>query len=80
MSFGNQIPDKTVLKDVTQKLARSGTQGKITAAVRSGDVTLTGTIAFEHQRRSIIRFASGVSGVRRVIDQLQVAPKKSGWT
>ena len=82
MVLGNQIPDKTLLKRVAQKLARSGagSQTRVTAIVRSGDVTLTGTLRYEHERPAIIRSTRGISGVRRVIDQMRVAPKKAGWT
>ena len=81
MSFGNQIPDKTLLKQVVQKLARSGTgsQSRVTAAVRNGDVTLTGTLQYEHERRCVLKSTSNVSGIRRVIDQMRVVPKKKIW-
>jgi len=78
MTLGNQMPDKTLLKQVNQKLQRSGTgsQSRVTATVRSGDVTLSGTIGYEYQRRTILRSASGIGGVRRVIDQLRLEPKQ----
>ena len=78
MTFGDQIPDKTLLKQVVQKLARSGTgsQSRVTAAVRSGDLTLTGTLQYEHERRCVIRSTSGISGIRRVIDQMRVERRK----
>ncbi len=78
MTLGSAIPDKTLLKLVIQKLARNGT-GHITPTIRGGDVTLTGTLRYEHQRRSILKCASGISGVRRVIDQMIVELKKKGW-
>jgi osmotically-inducible protein OsmY len=77
MTLGDQIPDKTLLRNVDQKLARKGSgTGHITTAVRGGDVTLTGTIGYEHERRALLRTASSVPGVRRVVDQLKVAEKK----
>ncbi len=78
MTFGSQIPDKTLFKQVTQKLSRSGvgSQSKVTASVRGGDVTLTGTLRYAQERHSILRSTNSVNGVRRVIDQMRVAPKK----
>ena len=82
MTFGTQIPDKTLLKRVVQKLSQSGTgsPSHVTATIRSGEVTLTGTLRYEHERRPILRSANGISGIRRVIDQLRVVPKKKSWT
>ena len=78
MPLGNLIPDKTLLKSVIQRLARlgAGTPSRVTATVRSGEVTMNGTIGYEHERRNILKAASGVSGVRRVIDQIRVEAKK----
>jgi osmotically-inducible protein OsmY len=41
-------------------------------------VTLSGTLQYDFQRHSAIRCARSVSGVRRVIDQLNV-PKRAIW-
>jgi osmotically-inducible protein OsmY len=81
VTLGNQIPDKTLLKQVVQRLARggAGSQSKVTPTVRSGEVTLTGTLRYEHERHPILRSTSSVSGVRRVIDQMRVEPKKKNW-
>jgi len=71
--------DKTLLKQVNQRLMRAGTGGgksRIAAAISRGDVTLTGMLQYEMQRRTAVRAASSVSGVRRVIDQMKVEPKK----
>jgi osmotically-inducible protein OsmY len=81
MTLGNQVPDKILVKRVTQKLARggAGSQSHVTAAVRGGEVTLTGTLRYEHERTAILRSMRTTSGVTRVIDQMHVAPKKAGW-
>ncbi len=78
MALGNQVPDKTLLKAVSQKLIqRSGGSGcKLSAAVNGGTVTLSGTLAQEYQRRAIVSSMNGIGGVRRVIDQMSVAPVK----
>ena len=74
--FGERIPDKTILSQVNKKLVRAGTQAKIIASVSGGAVTLAGILQYDHQRRALIRVASQVSGVRNVIDQMTVQPKK----
>ena len=76
MALGNSVPDKTLLRDVNKKLLRAGTQTKITASVKSGCLTLSGTLQFEIQRRPILRAVNQVSGVRRVVDQMIMQPKK----
>lgn len=77
MTLGNQIPDKTLLRGVQQKLMRKGTStSRITATVRNGDVTIAGTIDYEHERRSIISTSNSVTGVKRTIDQLRVEKRK----
>ncbi len=75
--FGKkQIPDKTLLKEVDKKLMRAGSQTKITAFVNGGIVTLRGALTQEHQRRALIRVTNQVSGVRQVVDQMTLQPKK----
>lgn len=78
MSFAKQVPDKTLLRSVTQKLAQrsAGSGSKIVATVSSGAVTLSGTLAQEYQRRPITSAMSGIGGVRRVIDHMTVVPPK----
>ncbi len=80
MAIESPLPDKTILKHVTQSMTRKGTgSSRVAVTVRSGDVTLTGTIGYEYERRALLRSASNVPGVRRVIDQLRVEPKKKIW-
>ncbi len=78
MVLGKPVPDKTLLRSVSQKLAQrlGGSGGKVTAAVASGVVTLTGVLAQEHLRRSIKSSMAGIGGVKRVIDLMTVAPPK----
>ena len=80
MQRSGQVPDKRVLQKVEQRLSRTGlgSQSKISVLVRNGDVTMSGTLQYDTQRRSVLHAARGVEGVRRIVDQLQVkaAPKK----
>ena len=71
--LGNQVPDKTVQKDVDRKLMQKcSSSNRIIASVRSGVATISGTIWNEHERRHIIRVVSAVQGVRSVADQIRV--------
>ncbi|QDV28116.1 BON domain-containing protein [Aureliella helgolandensis] len=78
MVLGKPVPDKTLLRSVTQKISqRSGGSGsKVVASVNGGVVTLTGVLGQEYQRRPLLSSMSGISGVRRTVDQMTVAPPK----
>jgi osmotically-inducible protein OsmY len=73
----NKVPDKEILKKVYDKLGRTGSGGtaRVTAAVQSGTVTLSGTLQYEMQRAAMMKAANGVAGVSRVVDQMKVVPK-----
>lgn len=77
MSLGNKMPDKTLQANVQRRLSQkcSG-NAKIQAVVRGGDVTISGVIKHEHERRPILRCLTAVQGIGRVIDQLTLEPKK----
>lgn len=78
MTLGNKIPDKTLLKNVERKLMQKCIGSvRISATVRGGDATITGTLRNEHERKPIVRCVSAVPGIRRVFDQLRVAEKKN---
>jgi osmotically-inducible protein OsmY len=80
MQRKNAVSDRSLLQKVSQRLARTGTsQSRITATVRNGDVTLSGTISYETQRHAIVKAAGGVPDVGRVIDQLKVQAQKKSW-
>jgi osmotically-inducible protein OsmY len=77
MSLSNQIPDKTLLKSVIQRMTRKGiSPGRFTTTVRSGNVTISGTIDYEHERRSILGSVNNIPGVTRIVDQIRVEKKK----
>lgn len=77
MALGNQVPDKTLQKSVNQKLMQRAAGAKIAAAVASGTVTLSGQLVQEYQRRALISALNGISGVRRVIDTMTIAPPRN---
>jgi osmotically-inducible protein OsmY len=74
----SKLSDNDVLKTVNQRLSRTGTgsQSRVTATVRSGTVTLTGTLNYEIQRNALMKAASRGEGVRQVIDQMTLVVKK----
>ncbi len=77
MPIGNQIPDKVLLVTVQRKLLQKcSTANKIVIDVRSGDVTLTGILKQEHERKPIMRCLQAIQGVRRVVDKLELEVKK----
>ena len=73
----NEVSDKELLKTVNRKLDRAGggSQSRVAASVQRGTVTLSGKIQYENLRTPIVKAASGISGVRNVIDQL-VGPSR----
>lgn len=81
MSFSNQVSDKTIIRNVQLRLARSGlgTTSKLTVTSQRGTVTLSGTLQYELQRRNAIAAARGVEGVRGVVDRLQAKPREKKW-
>jgi len=71
--FGREkVPDKTILKDVNKRLMRTGmgSRCRVTATVRGGQVTLTGQMQYENQRRPIVQAVNRVNGIRGLIDQM----------
>jgi phosphoribosylformylglycinamidine (FGAM) synthase-like enzyme len=78
--FGKgQVSDKDLLKQINQRLARTGTasQSKVNVSVQQGNVTLSGTLQHAIQRSPIVKAVSRVTGVRRVMDQMQHTAKKA---
>ena len=73
----NKVSDATIIQKVTKQLGNRGMQSpcRIAVTARKGDVTLAGTIQFEHQRIAALHAVRGVEGVRRVMDQLKVQAK-----
>ena len=70
------IPDKTILQKLNQRLMRTGlgSRTRVNATIRNGQVTLSGNIQYENQRRVVLRATNSVEGVRTVTDQLRVLP------
>jgi osmotically-inducible protein OsmY len=68
--------DPMISQKVNDKLSKMGIRApcRVTVASNKGNVTLAGTIQYEHQRHMAVRAIQGVAGVQRVVDQMQVIP------
>ncbi len=69
--------DRLLNQKVMQQLSNHGVRSpcEVTASVSDGSVTLSGQIEHEYQRRSAVRAAQNIGGVKRVLDHLQVMSK-----
>ena len=75
MFGGNQLSDKELLKTVSKRLQRGGVAG-LTADIRQGTVTLKGKIRYETQRPLMLKIVNSIAGVRRVVDQIRLEPRR----
>lgn len=75
-----EIPDKTITQQVSQKLSNRGinSPSQVNVNTRRGEVTLSGTVQYPHQKNSAVQVATSIMGVRRVIDNLTVKPLVRG--
>ncbi len=82
LSRKNQVPDKSLIQRITQRLARTGmsSQCSVTVAVRNGTATLSGALQYENQRRAAVTAARGVEGVRSIVDQMTVKAQTRKWS
>ena len=65
-----------ITKTVTNKLATRGFSSpcRVTVQTSNGQVTLSGTVQHGHQIGAATAAVSGMTGVRRVINQITVKP------
>lgn len=73
-----QNEDNKIVMQVTNKLAGRGVTNpcKVTVASSKGLVTLSGTVQHIHQRKAAEQAATGITGVKRVNNQLTVKVEK----
>ena len=71
-----QVPDRTITQQAGKKLANRGIRSpcRVEVQTRNGDVTLSGSVQYAHQKGAAAQVVAGITGVRRVIDQLVVKP------
>ena len=68
--------DQDITQNVNNKLASRGLRPpcRVTVQTSKGTVTLSGTVQFSHQKGTAVRAINGITGVRRIVDQLIVKP------
>jgi osmotically-inducible protein OsmY len=68
--------DPKIIQNITRRISGGGIRApsRVTVNVAKGEVTLSGTLQYEHQRQVAVRAANGEPGVRRVIDNLRTTP------
>lgn len=77
--MGGLAADQTITNQVLLKLANRGLRSpcNVTVQTKKGEVTLSGTVQFSHQKTAAVQAATGCAGVRRVIDQTTVGKKRT---
>jgi osmotically-inducible protein OsmY len=75
------VSDNSITQRIGQQLCNQGVRPPchVTAVTSKGNVTLSGTIQYEHQRRMVLHATRAVVGVQRVVDLLRVIPKMQHW-
>ena len=68
--------DHGISQQVTNRLASRGLNApcRVVVQANGGEVTLTGTVQYPHQKLTAVKAANGIAGVRRVVDRLTVKP------
>jgi osmotically-inducible protein OsmY len=81
MMYQASVPDHSISQKIGQQLCNQGVRPPchVTVVTSKGNVTLSGTIQYEHQRRMVVHTTRAVEGVHRVVDQLRVIPKLQHW-
>jgi osmotically-inducible protein OsmY len=77
---GHKISDPKIAQQVTQRLAGCGIRppSRVTVVSANGQVTLSGTVQYSHQRQSALQATRAVAGVRQVVDVMKLiaTPKR----
>ncbi len=74
-----KVRESVICQKVKDKLSSIGLRAPchVTAASNNGQVTVSGSIQYEHQRPAALRAIRGIAGVQRVVDQMRVIPAAS---
>jgi len=70
----SRVPDRTISQQSSQKLANRGLRSpcQVQVETRNGEVTLSGTVQYAHQKGVASQVVTGIFGVKRVVNQLVV--------
>jgi osmotically-inducible protein OsmY len=81
MKHQANIQDPVISQKVNEKLSSMGMRAPchVTVASHKGNVTLSGTIQYEHQRHIAVHAIKAVAGVQCVVDQMRVIPGGQHW-
>ncbi|HEX7379890.1 MAG TPA: BON domain-containing protein [Pirellulales bacterium] len=76
MDRKDPISDATISKNVTRQLSARGLRPpcRIQVRTRQGEVTLSGTVQFVHQRDAAVQAVRTVEGIKRLVENLKVTP------
>lgn len=74
MERKDPISDEALSRNVSRQLASCGLRSPchIQVQTRHGEVTLTGTVQFVHQRNAAVQAIRTVEGVRRIVEKIKV--------
>jgi hypothetical protein len=76
----NLVPDARITQRVTQLLAGRGLRSPCRVVVKTlqGEVTLSGSVQYGHQKAAAVQVAKSSQGVKGVVDRLTIlaAPKR----
>jgi osmotically-inducible protein OsmY len=71
----NNSKDEHITRNVINKLASRGFgQSHLTVCTSNGLVTVTGSVQYAHQKTGAMKTIAGMTGIRRVVNQVTVKP------
>jgi osmotically-inducible protein OsmY len=81
MTYQSKASDYSITQKVGEQLCSRGVRSpcRISVITSEGNVTLSGTIQHEHQRRTILHTTQAVEGVQRVVDRLRLISEEKNW-
>lgn len=68
------VQDRTITRQVQERIAGRGLglPCRVTVATNKGEVQLTGSVQYAHQKSIAVQAAQAIAGVKRVLDRLIV--------
>ena len=75
------VKDEVLVTKVALQLSKRGIRipCRVKVSVLKGEVTLSGQLQYDMQRKTALRAALEVPGVRAVKDELHVKPPTAAW-
>lgn len=67
------VQDRSITRQVQERIAgRLGLPCRVTVATNKGEVQLSGSVQYAHQKPVAVQAAQAIAGVKRVLDRLIV--------